>query len=127
MVGSSKELLVVPGESRGDPGWIQAGIVPCACSGQGARGAPEQHQGWSPAHATKHRSPAWGRGGLRVAGRPSVCPLATVRLAALVLNLLVPGGIFSAPKGRAKSGGGSAAALWPRSEGLHIRCLDPKT
>lgn len=61
------------------------------------------------------------------AGRPSVCPLATVRLAALVLNLLIPGGIFSAPKGRAKSGGGSAAAPWPRGEGLHIRCLDPKT
>lgn len=86
------------------------------------RGAPGMVP--SPRHQAQVTSMGpWGA----AAGRPSVCPLATVRLAALVLNLLIPGGIFSAPKGRAKSGGGSAAAPWSRGEGLHIRCLDPKT
>lgn len=121
--GAARSCSWSPESTRGTRGGSRLGSSRLWAGGTWSpRGAPGMVP--SPRHQAQVTSMGpWGA----AAGRPSVCPLATVRLAALVLNLLIPGGIFSAPKGRAKSGGGSAAAPWSRGEGLHIRCLDPKT
>lgn len=51
------------------------------------------------------------------------CPLATGCLAALVLNRLIPGGIFSAQKGRAKLGVWEPPSepLWHRGAGKRLQ------
>lgn len=131
MVGSRDELLVMPGEHQGDlgtdPGWVlvQAGPKQCGCAGEeqqsslGGRvptGSPSCPRGHQPPAPTDPAPPLpHGPGTRQLLGQgdnrrrrglaTAIRPLAAVCLAALALNSLIPGEIFSARKGRAKLGG----------------------
>lgn len=131
MVGSRDELPETPGEHQGDlgtdPGWVLVrGGTEAAwlCRGGAAElvGRTSPHQvpllPMGPPNPqglpTLALPPPHGPGQLFGAGEATgtgrglataVRPLATVCLAALALNSLIPGGIFSARKGRAKLGG----------------------